>query len=147
MDLRQVVASALPMVSAEARDRANLVSELGEVPPVLGDERQLGQIVINLVMNALQAIPRGAPLANRVTVTTRTQGDDVALIVSDTGPGIPEDILPRVFDPFFTTKAGEGTGLGRAVTQQLVSRHRGQIQLDNTPNGTTALVTLPAHID
>jgi signal transduction histidine kinase len=143
VELDYIIESALPMVRAEARDRAELVSQLGEVPRVIGDERQLGQIVINLVMNALQSIAPGRPGENRVTVTTRRVGDRVELRVCDTGPGIPDDVRPHIFDPFFTTKASEGTGLGLAVTQQLVGRHRGQITIESSENGTTAIVSLP----
>jgi signal transduction histidine kinase len=144
--LPEIVASALPIVGAEARNRAEIIEDYGpDVPAVIGDPRQLGQVVVNLVMNALQAIAPGHLAENRVTIATRYVGGRVQLIVRDTGPGIPDDVHARIFDPFFTTKASGGTGLGLAVTQQLVGQQRGQITLESTPAGTEAIVSLPPH--
>jgi signal transduction histidine kinase len=144
VDLRNVADSALPIVSRDARNRAALVRDFEDIPCVSGDAHQLGQVVLNLVSNALQAIPEGDPDANRVVISTRFKDGSVQLMVSDTGPGIPEEIRDRIFDPFFTTKASSGTGLGLAVTHQLVSRHRGEITLESSAAGTTATVSLPA---
>ena len=96
------------------------------------------------VMNALHAIPPGDAEGPRVKVSTRDCHGAVELVVEDTGSGIPEDILPRIYDPFFTTKEkGQGTGLGLAVTLQLVTRHRGRIHVQTGPNGTRMTVELP----
>ena len=147
VDLREVVESVLPMVRREARFRAQLVTEFEPVPAVVGDPRMLGQVVLNLVLNGLQAIPEGHAASNRVTIQVCSTGDQVELRIHDTGPGIPAEIRPRIFDPFFTTKAaGTGTGLGLAVTRQLVvERHRGRIEIDcPTDRGTIVTVSLPA---
>lgn len=144
LDLHQVVASVLPIVRHEALRRARLVTRLDPVPPVLGDERLLGQVVLNLVLNALQAVPEGAPDRQRVTVSTVYRDGLVRLAVQDTGAGIAPEVMPHVFDPFFTTKEeGQGTGLGLAVSRQIVTRHRGHLDLQSGPCGTLVTVSLP----
>jgi len=144
VDLREVVRSAMAMLAHEARYRTRLETELEDVPPVLGDARLLGQVVVNLVINAIQAIPEGEPESHRVSVFTRCENGAVQLVVRDTGPGIPDELVPRIFDPFFTTKPqGQGTGLGLAVTHQLVTRYRGTIDVETGATGTTITVALP----
>jgi len=145
VDLRDVVESTLLIVQHEARRRVELVTGLHEVPPVLGDPRLLGQVVLNLVLNAIQAFPSDrAATENRVFVETSFQDDSVWLVVRDNAGGIAPELLPRIFEPFFTTKPeDEGTGLGLAVTRQLVTRHRGRIDVQSDPTGTTVVVELP----
>jgi signal transduction histidine kinase len=148
VDLHQVVASVLPILRHEALRRARVVTHLAPVPPVQGDERLLGQVVLNLVLNALQAVPEGAPDRHRVGISTALRDGMVQLRVQDTGPGIPADVLPHVFDPFFTTKEeGQGTGLGLAVSRQIVLRHRGRIDVRSGATGTTLTVELPPLAD
>ena len=148
VDLPQVVESVLPILRHEARNRARLETRLEPVPAVQGDDRLLGQVVLNLVVNALHAIAEGAVEENRVCVSTSCRDGCVWLVVSDTGSGIPEHVLPRIFDPFFTTKEdGKGTGLGLAVTEQLVKKHRGHISVETSTRGTTFTVELPALAD
>ncbi|NNL67644.1 MAG: hypothetical protein HKP30_15445, partial [Myxococcales bacterium] len=144
VDLTEVVAAVLRMARYEARDRAVLVKDLATVRPFPGDRRLVGQVVLNLVMNGLQAIPPGDPDRNRVLVRTRDRGDSIRLQVEDTGPGIPEPFRSEIFDPFFTTKRpGEGTGLGLAVTRKIVREHRGRIEVDTSSAGTTMTVDFP----
>jgi signal transduction histidine kinase len=109
---------------------------------VLADPFQMEQMLLNLVLNAIQAMPKGGTL----TVRTRRQDDRVLVEVIDTGVGIPDAHRSRVFDPFFTTREiGKGTGLGLAVSYNLVKAHGGTIDLDSEPGkGTVARVTLPA---
>jgi signal transduction histidine kinase len=109
---------------------------------VLADPFQMEQMLLNLVLNAIQAMPKGGTL----TVRTRRLDDRVLVEVIDTGVGIPEAHRSRVFDPFFTTREiGKGTGLGLAVSYNLVKAHGGTIDLDSEPGkGTVARVTLPA---
>ncbi len=145
VDLVEVVRSALGMLANEARYRTRLETQLAAVPHVLGDARLLGQVVVNLVLNAIQAIPEGDPESNQVTVSTSNENGSVQLVVRDTGPGIPKGLVPRIFDPFFTTKPRDkGTGLGLAVTHQLVTRYRGSITVDTNSCGTTIVVELPS---
>jgi len=149
VDLCEVVRAALPIVRRELEARAQLEEALGEVPPVAGDARALGQVVLNLLINAVHAIPEGRPRRNLVRVETSHRDGQVWLSVRDTGLGIPDEARDRVFDPFFTTRASEfGAGLGLPVAQQLVQRHRGEIEVDSGPGGTTVIVKLPsAHDD
>jgi two-component system NtrC family sensor kinase len=117
--------------------------EMGDdVPPVSADARQLQQVVLNLVTNALQAMPEGG----RLRVVTRRRGAMVELSIADTGRGIPEDVRSHIFEPFFTTKGeGEGTGLGLSVSYGIITAHGGTLALAETSaQGTCFVVTLPA---
>ena len=143
VDLGQVVESVLPIVRHEARGRASLEMQLEPVPPVLGDRRLLGQVVVNLVLNAIHAIPEEHG-PGEVIIATRADPPIVKLQVRDTGSGIPADAAAHIFLPFYTTKAsGEGTGLGLAITHQLVTQHHGRIRFDTSAAGTTMTVELP----
>lgn len=116
-----------------------------ELPSVIGDARQLQQVCLNLVTNAVQAMaPQGG---GRLYLSTAVDGGHVVLEVRDTGPGIPDAVRPHVFEPFFTTKEeGEGTGLGLSVSYGIVTAHGGRIEVASTSSaGTTFRVRLPAH--
>jgi two-component system NtrC family sensor kinase len=117
-----------------------------DIPAVTGDARQLQQVVLNLVTNAIQAVAGVG--GGTLTIATHAEGDRVVLDVADTGTGIPHALRARVFEPFFTTKPeGEGTGLGLSVSYGIVTAHGGTIRLvdraDGTP-GARFIVTLPA---
>lgn len=118
------------------------------LPNVDGDQRQLQQVVLNLVTNAIQAM---APqTTGTLRIATRVDGTDVVLEVSDTGTGVPMSVRPHIFEPFFTTKPeGEGTGLGLSVSYGIIAAHGGRIQLVDTPPGTgaTFVMTFPAAVD
>ncbi|HEX5581814.1 MAG TPA: ATP-binding protein [Gemmatimonadaceae bacterium] len=147
VDLGQAVERALRLRGYQLSTRhVRTVLELDpELPPVLADMRQLQQVVLNLVTNALQAMPDGGTL----TLVTRRRGEQVELEIADTGTGIAEDARPHIFEPFFTTKGeGEGTGLGLSVSYGIVAAHGGSLDLVSTgPEGTRFLVTLPAADD
>lgn len=112
-----------------------------DLPEITADPAQLNQILVNLVVNAVHAMPDGGTL----TVTTQTSGSSVALIVEDTGAGMTEEVLGKVFLPFFTTKdVDEGTGLGLAVVHGIVTAHNGSIEVTSRPGqGTRFEVRLP----
>ena len=123
--------------------RVHLHRELGhELPPLLADRHMLEQVLMNLILNAVQAI-RGEGV---VTVRSGHDGPWCTIEVEDTGSGIPPDVLPKIFDPFFTTKGqGEGTGLGLSVSLGIVERHGGEIAVKSqVGHGTTFIVRLPA---
>jgi signal transduction histidine kinase len=144
VDLREVVASILPIVQPEARWRARITTQLDPVPPVRGEERLLGQVVLNLVVNALHSIPEGQPERYTVRIETRFREGLVMLRVEDDGPGIAAEALPHLFDPFAPPRADlDGAELGLAVTHQLVARHRGRIDVETAPHGTSFTVELP----
>jgi PAS domain S-box-containing protein len=113
-----------------------------DLPPLMADRHMIEQVLMNLILNAVQAI-RGNGL---VTVRSGTDGPWCTIEVEDTGCGIPPDVLPKIFDPFFTTKGqGEGTGLGLSVSLGIVERHGGQLAVKSqVGQGTTFTVRLPA---
>jgi PAS domain S-box-containing protein len=139
--------SSLQLVEKDLRDRATVVRNYEEVPPIKGNAAQLGQVFLNLLLNAHHAIPLGKTVNNeiRVGLYRSTNQDQVVLEVSDTGVGIAAEDLPRIFDPYFSTKpVGTATGLGLAICQQVVSQHQGTIEVDSSEGqGTTIRVTLP----
>ena len=144
VDLRKVVESILPIVQPEARWRAQITTHLDAVPPVRGEERLLGQVVLNLVVNALRSIPEGQPNLYTVHIETLLRDGCVVLRVRDNGPVIPAEALPHLFDPFAPPRAGmDGAELGLAVTHQLVARHRGRISVETSAQGTVFEVELP----
>ena len=122
-----------------------LVSARPDLPAVLGDEALLQQVLLNIIVNAEQAIANAAG-AGQVSVGACRDGDAVTIDIEDTGPGIDADLLPRIFDPFFTTKgAGQGTGLGLAITFGIVHEHRGTIAAGaSTRGGARFTIRLPA---
>ena len=111
--------------------------------PVLGDETQLFQMTLNLVLNAFEAL---ADQGGTVRVSTGTDGEHAILRVADNGPGIPDQVKEKIFDPFFTTKgSGKGIGLGLAIVQQIVEAHGGTIALESAAGqGTAFTVAFPA---
>jgi CheY-like chemotaxis protein/two-component sensor histidine kinase len=145
VDVRAVLESTLRMAWNEIRHRARLVRDYGEVPPVWANEGRLGQIFLNLVMNAVQAIAEGDSEGNEIRISTVDLGDRVAIEVRDTGAGIPAEILPRVFDAYFTTKPiGVGTGLGLTISHRLVSTLGGTITAESKMGqGACFRVSLP----
>ena len=122
--------------------RVRVVTELGEIPPCAANANAMRQILLNLVTNAVQAMPTGGELRLR---TERPSNDRIRLHVIDTGVGIPPDRLTRIFDPFYTTKApGQGTGLGLSVVHSVVQRYGGEISVTSRlDHGTTFIIELP----
>jgi PAS domain S-box-containing protein len=146
VDVRRVMESSLRMVWNEVRHRARLVKDYRETPPTYANEARLGQVFLNLVVNAAQAIPEGNAANNEIRVVTRTGDDGRAVIeVSDTGEGMPPRVAKRIFEPFFTTKlVGIGTGLGLSICQRIVHELGGSIEVDSAiGKGTTFRVSLP----
>jgi signal transduction histidine kinase len=142
LQLSNVVESALPTLRFEARDDVVLEARLAPVLPVRGDRNLLGQVVANLVLNAIQAI-RSTGTPGIVRIATFADGPWAALEVSDSGPGVAPEIAQRIFEPFFTTKPpGQGTGLGLAVCRQLVERHGGRLSLADSARGARFRVDL-----
>ena len=143
-DVNDAVRMALRMAQHELKHRATVVTELGEVPFVVGQLTEVSQVFLNLLVNAAHAIAPGDPQGNRVHVVTAVAGQRALARVTDTGAGIAPHALPRIFDPFFTTKpAGVGTGLGLAISRDIVTRLGGQIRVESAVGrGTTFTVEL-----
>jgi two-component system NtrC family sensor kinase len=110
-----------------------------QLPMVNMDANQIKQVLINVLLNAAQAMPKGG----RILVTTKLKDQDLELLVADTGHGIPEHLWDKVFAPFFTTKTS-GAGLGLNIASQIIAAHGGNIQFESAPGkGTTFRITLP----
>jgi len=112
--------------------KIEIVKEFGELPPTQADPTQLQQIFLNLLLNALHAMPRGGELGVRTCLEADRKM--IRIEVSDTGSGIREELLDKVFQPFFTTKQ-KGTGLGLAISRQMIEQHDGTIDVANRSGG------------
>lgn len=144
--LAEVVEATLELTAYGLRSSGVAVERVlpADLPDVWGDADQLGQVVMNLVVNAEQAL-RGRAGPRRLRIAASAADGTVALEVADNGPGIPADARSRVFDPFYTTKpAGSGTGLGLSICHSIVEGHGGGIEVDDAPGGGARFrVTLP----
>ena len=143
-DINEQIRITLKMVHNELKYKCAVREEYGELPQVRCAAGEINQVMMNLVINAANAIERNGT----ITIRTRTRADDGAIVisVSDTGSGIPPENLKRIFDPFFTTKeVGKGTGLGLYISHGIVAKYNGDIAVESTPGqGTVFTVTLPA---
>jgi len=141
-DPRPLVESALRMAAPQLGSRVRVEKELSPVPGIHCAPQEIQQVLLNLVLNARQAIDGEGTIA----VAVRGEGNQVVLCVEDNGCGIPAELIDRIFDPFFTTKSvGEGTGLGLAISYEIVRRHGGEIEVESAPGrGSVFRVRLPA---
>lgn len=134
--LNQVVLNSIKLVRNRIRHRAHLERDLQDVPLILADSGKLEQVVVNLLVNALQAL-ESAPGSGLGTIRVRTAPDGermVRLTVEDDGPGMSEDVQARAFEAFFTTKPpGLGTGIGLALCREIIESHHGHIELSSAP--------------
>ena len=146
VDVEKVLDSTINVAMSHIRPRAQLVRDYQPLPPVYADDSRLGQVFLNLLVNAAQAIPEGAASANRIVVRTRQGPSGEAIVeVEDTGTGIEPWKMDRIFEPFWTDKpVGVGTGLGLSIVHGIVSSLGGDIEVQSNPGrGTTFRVTLP----
>ena len=147
VDIRSVLESAIRMASNEIRHRARLTRDYADVPPVSGNESRLGQVFLNLIVNAAHAIPEGHADTNEIKIVVRREiSSRVAIEIHDTGAGIPADVLPHIFDAFFTTKGvTTGTGLGLAICRRIIVDHDGEISVQSeVGTGSIFRTLLPA---
>jgi signal transduction histidine kinase len=146
-DVRELFASVLAAAEPRWKDEANargrvieVATDFHEVPPVLVNPAELREVLLNLVFNALDAMPEGG----RLTLVCRADPESAYLSVGDTGSGIPGDLLARIFEPYFTTKGPQRSGLGLSVSYGIVRRHRGDLTAESRPGtGTVFTVRLP----
>ncbi|MGA7564296.1 MAG: ATP-binding protein [Desulfobaccales bacterium] len=143
-ELSKLIEDTLVLVKRDLdAGKITVVKEFAPMPRLHCDDRQLKQVFYNLLQNAVQAMPHGGTLTIRTHLLERSDGLYEALAISDTGGGIPLEVLHNIFNPFFSTK-DYGTGLGLAIAQRIVSRHYGQIEVNNEMGkGVTFIVTLP----
>lgn len=122
-----------------------LERDLQDVPTVMGDESELREVIVNLILNAVQAMPDGGTLQLR---TYSPHDSEVHLEVADTGEGMSEEVQRRIFEPLFTTKGEHGTGMGLPVSYGIIQKHHGDINVESTPGeGTRFQITLPPATD
>jgi len=145
VNVENVLESTLRMASNEIRHRAKLVRNYRPAPAVHADESRLGQVFLNLVINAAQALPEGKADRNQIRVGVERAGERVRVEIADTGPGIAPEVMERLFTPFVTTKpAGVGTGLGLSICHRIVTGLGGEISVESKQGvGTTFVVLLP----
>ncbi|MBX7168316.1 MAG: HAMP domain-containing histidine kinase [Pirellulales bacterium] len=148
-DLLPLVRDTLELLERELRKyRIAVDIDLAEVPKALVNGNQIQQVLLNLLINARQAMPEGGRVVVRLVHDERQ--DTVDLVVRDSGCGIPADKLPRIFEPYFTTKSGPdasgkgGTGLGLSMCREIIEAHRGRIRVESTVGkGTQFTLKLP----
>jgi len=148
-NLKQIIADTLVLLERElTKYRISVETVLNDVPDVLAMGNQIQQVLLNLLINARQAMPSGGRLLIRLEYDAAAETVD--LIIRDTGCGIPADKLPRIFEPYFTTKTGPdetgtgGTGLGLASCRQIIEAHHGRIRVESTVGkGTQFTIKLP----
>jgi signal transduction histidine kinase len=142
LSIDDVISDVLTFLKPETR-RSGIEVETQfdpDLPPLRGDHSLIKQALLNVILNAVEAMVDGG----RLTVTTGSDGGNIRVRVSDTGGGIDPGDLPRVYDAYFSTRKG-GTGLGLAITRRIIERHGGTITLEsNADGGTTAVIVLPA---
>jgi CheY-like chemotaxis protein len=146
IDVEHTLNWAIGVTMAEIRHRARLVKNVEAVSAVRGDEARLGQVFVNVLLNAAQAIEPGNASGNEIIVNARERDGRVMVEVLDTGGGIPEQNLTKIFDPFFTTKPrGIGTGLGLSICHEIVASMRGTLTAANRAGrGAQFVVEIPA---
>lgn len=141
IDLNRCLDSTLNIVWNEIKYKAKVVKDYGALPRLRCYPQKIGQIFMNLLMNAAQAIEN----KGEINISTKVVGEKIVIATSDTGSGIAEENLSKIFDPFFTTKpAGTGTGLGLNVVYNVVNQHNGRIEVQSkVGRGTTFIIELP----
>ena len=145
-DVRAALDWALRVIEPELRTRARLIPNLVPLPTVRASGSHLGQVFLNLLLNAAQAIPDGAPADNVIEVTTSVDANGFVVVdIRDSGSGMSPEVMKRIFEPFFTTKpVGMGTGLGLSICHGVISAAGGQIEVESNPGlGTRFRVRLP----
>lgn len=146
-DIGEIIEEALMITKNEAKYSTDIEKEFSELQPVYCNRGQIGQVIINMIMNAVQAI-KSQQRSDRGHIRVKTYVEDhwVVVKISDDGPGIKEEIIGKIFDPFFTTKeVGEGTGLGLSICYDIiVNKHKGELNVNSCVNkGTDFFIKLP----
>jgi len=147
IDLNEIIDNALEFTRTKWKDdveskgiKVNIQKEFSSIPPTSGSAAELREVFINLINNAIDAMPQGG----HINIKTFTENKHISIKIEDTGAGIPTAIRDRIFDPFFTTKGFQSSGLGMSVSYGIISRHRGTITADSVEGkGTTFTINLP----
>jgi PAS domain S-box-containing protein len=146
VDVRAALESALNIAGNEIKQKATLIRDYEPVPPVDANPNRIEQVLLNLLLNAVQSLPSPEPPGQEIRARLRQHDGQVSIVIEDTGAGIREELLSKIFDPFFTTKpAGVGTGLGLSICRSIVHGLGGEISVRSAPgSGSQFTVTLPA---
>lgn len=145
VDIHEGLKSTLMLINHEIKNRIEIITEFGELPPVKCYPNQLNQVFMNILVNAYQSIEEN----RKIIIKTKKQDSKAVITISDTGKGISREDLPRIFDPGFTTKGvGVGTGLGLSICYQIIEKHKGEIFTESeVGKGTTFKIELPLQED
>lgn len=145
VNVATIIESSVNMAMPQIKHRAQLACDIDEIPPVDANDQRLGQVVLNLLINAAQAIEPGAKTENEIHISASAESNAVYVRIRDTGCGIDSQIQDRIMEPFFTTKtADKGTGLGLATCQSIIESFDGKLGFESTPGeGSTFWFRLP----
>lgn len=140
-DINKCLEDTMKLCWHEIKYKAELEKDLAELPPLLCHAQRLKQVFMNIIINAVQAMPE----KGKISVRSFPQGPDAVIKISDSGTGIAQDVIKRIFEPFFTTKpVGQGTGLGLSIAYGIIKEHNGTIDVESTPGrGTVFTIKLP----
>jgi signal transduction histidine kinase len=140
--VNSLIKQVINLASFQIKNHSIAVSlELAKLPPVKADRAMIQQALLNLILNAVEAMPGGGTL----TVASRSENVSIIVDIKDTGNGISEGIKDKIFDPFFTTK-DEGTGLGLSIVYNVVNLHNGEVGFESNGNGTTFTIRIPVNV-
>lgn len=149
VDVNHLMEEVIALVGIQMRDSSiRIIEEYSALPSIMGDPNQIKQVFLNMLHNSVHALSENRRGCDKV-ITIRTSGRDsrVCIEISDTGCGIPNDVLPRIFEPFFTTKQEQGTGLGLSITYKIIQSHKGSIDVRSEEGrGTKFIVSLPVEM-
>jgi two-component system NtrC family sensor kinase len=142
--INDVFRDVVVLSSSQARmGKVKIFEEYGDLPITIGDVDQLKQVFLNIVTNAVHAMPGGGS----IRIQTSVVNDYIVVRISDTGHGIPHDVRQRIFEPFFSTKKDKGTGLGLSISYRIVQDHGGRIEVESEEGkGTTFIIRLPIKV-
>jgi signal transduction histidine kinase len=149
VDINNLIEEVIALVGIQMKDsRIRLEEEYSALPPIMVDANQIKQVFLNILNNSVHALSESQRGFDRViTIRTSSRDSRVCVEISDTGCGIPGEVLPRIFEPFFTTKQEHGTGLGLSITYKIIQSHKGSIDVRSEEGrGTTFIVSLPVGI-
>mgnify|MGYP005834032917 CR=1 FL=1 len=140
--INSLIKHVIKLTEFQLKDRSiNLSLELSKLPPIKADRAMIQQALLNVVLNAIEAMPEGGTL----TISSKMENGSAVVSIRDTGSGIPDDIKDKVFDPFFTTKA-DGTGLGLSIVYNIANLHNGEISFETNREGTTFTLRIPVSV-
>ncbi len=141
VDINTEIRSVLELLDSEINKKGHVAKDLNRLPEISASPRQLQQLFVNLIHNAVQAIDSGG----EISISTKAEETYIQIVIADDGVGIPKEVIPNIFNPFFTTReVGSGVGFGLSIAYRIIEHHNGNIDVQSTPGkGTTFTVRLP----